>query len=154
MMKLSELCNSHRPTKKPKRVGRGMGSKKGKTCGKGNKGDKARRGYQRRYGQEGGQMPLYKKLPTRGFTNGRFKTVDYAINLDMIERLYKDGEVVNLASLQLKGRAPRRIDAGLKILSRGELTKKVTIEAAAFSASAEEKLKKQGINYTVVPVGR
>lgn len=154
MMKLSELSNSHRPSKKVRRVGRGMGSKRGKTCGKGNKGDKARRGYQRRHGQEGGQMPLYKKLPTRGFTNGRFKKVDFAINLGMIERLFQDGDVVSLIALQQKGYAPRRVDAGLKILSKGELTKKVTIEAAAFSAGAEEKLKKQGIKFTQVPVGR
>lgn len=152
MIKLSELSNTHRPSKKVRRVGRGMGSKRGKTCGKGNKGDKARRGYQRRHGQEGGQMPLFKKLPTRGFTNGRFKTVDFAINLSMIERLFQDGETVSLKTLQEKGHAPRRIDAGLKILSQGELTKKVVIEAAAFSAAAEEKLKKQGISFKQVPV--
>ena len=65
MMKLSELSNSHRPTKKVQRVGRGVGSKRGKTAGRGSKGDKSRRGYQNRFGQEGGQIPLYKKIPTQ-----------------------------------------------------------------------------------------
>lgn len=150
MMDLSRLSNTHRPTKVARRVGRGMGSKRGKTCGKGNKGDKARSGYKRRYGHEGGQMPLYKKSPTRGFSNGRFKNDVFSVNLGMIDRLYKDGEIVNLKTLQEKKLAPRRVDGGLKILSGGELTKKVTIEALAYSAAAKEKLNKQGISFQIV----
>jgi large subunit ribosomal protein L15 len=154
MITLSQLTNSHRPKKKRYRVGRGMGSKCGKTCGRGNKGDKARCGYKTRPGYEGGQIPLYKKSPTRGFTNGKFKNIVFAINLGMIEKLYADGETVTLKTLQEKGFAPRRIPGGLKILSSGELKKKVTIQATFFSKSTEEKLKKNGIAYQQVPVGK
>lgn len=153
MITLSQLANTHRPKKKVQRVGRGVGSKRGKTCGRGNKGDKARQGYKQTYGQEGGQIPLYKKLPTRGFTNGKFKNVNFAINLGMIDKLYEDGEVVNLKSLQEKGYAPRRIPGGLKILSNGELTKKVSIQATFVSEAAAEKMKKQGISFQQVPIG-
>lgn len=147
MITLSQLANTHRPKKKVQRVGRGVGSKRGKTCGRGNKGDKARQGYKHRFGHEGGQIPLYKKLPTRGFTNGRFTSYVFAINLQMIDKLYQDGEIVSLNTLQEKGIAPRRVSGGLKILSNGELTKKVSIEARFFSQATEEKLKKQGISY-------
>ena len=152
MITLSQLKNSHRPKKKPHRVGRGMGSKCGKTCGRGSKGDKARRGYKTRPGHEGGQIPLYKKSPTRGFANARFKNIVFAINLGMIEKLYSDGETVNLKSLQEKGFAPRRIPGGLKILSNGELKKKVTIEASHFSEAAKEKLEKSGISFQQVSI--
>ncbi len=154
MITLSQLTNTHRPNKKRYRVGRGMGSKCGKTCGRGSKGDKARRGYKHAYGQEGGQIPLYKKLPTRGFTNGRFKNEVFAINLSMIEKLFNAGETVNLKTLQEKGFAPRRVPGGLKILSGGELNKKVNIEASFFSQAAEEKLKNNGISFQQVPVGK
>jgi len=141
MITLSQLANTHRPKKKVQRVGRGVGSKRGKTCGRGNK------GYKYRFGHEGGQIPLYKKLPTRGFANGRFTSYVFAINLQMIDKLYQDGEIVSLNTLQEKGIAPRRVSGGLKILSNGELTKKVSIEARFFSQATEEKLKKQGISY-------
>lgn len=154
MITLSQLSNTHRPQKKPYRVGRGMGSKCGKTCGRGSKGDKARRGYKNAFGKEGGQIPLYRKLPTRGFTNGRFKNEVFAINLDMIEKLYQAGEIVNLKTLQEKGHAPRRVPGGLKILSNGELKKKVSIEANFFSQAAEEKLKKNGISFQQVPLSK
>jgi large subunit ribosomal protein L15 len=147
MTNLSQLSNTHRPHKKRYRVGRGMGSKCGKTCGRGVKGDKARRGYKNHFGQEGGQIPLYKKLPTKGFTNGRFKNEVFAINLGMLDKLFVDGETVTLQVLQEKGLAPRRALGGLKILSGGELHKKVTIKATAFSQGAEEKLKKSGIAF-------
>lgn len=152
MMTLSQLKNSHRPKKKRHRVGRGMGSKCGKTCGRGSKGDMARCGYKTRPGHEGGQIPLYKKSPTRGFPNAKFKNVVFAINLGMIEKLYADGETVTLKTLQEKGYAPRRVPGGLKILSNGELKKKVSIEASHFSEAAEEKLKKNGISFQQVPV--
>ena len=152
MMDLANLANTHRPAKKVQRVGRGVGSKRGKTCGRGNKGDKSRRGYQNRFGQEGGQIPLYKKIPTRGFSNARFRICVHAVNLDMIEREFNAGDTVNLKTLQEKGLAPRRVQGGIKILSQGELTKKVAIEAAAYSQAAREKLEKNGISHTVVPV--
>lgn len=154
MITLSQLANSHRPKKKRHRVGRGMGSKCGKTCGRGNKGDMARCGYKTRPGHEGGQIPLYKKSPTRGFTNAKFKNIVFAINLGMIEKLYADGETVTLQTLQEKGFAPRRVPGGLKILSNGELKKKVSIQASYFSEAAEEKLKKNGISFQQVPVGK
>lgn len=150
MMKLSELSNTHRPKKKVQRVGRGVGSKRGKTCGRGNKGDKSRRGYQNRFGQEGGQVPLYKKIPTRGFSNARFRIPMYAVNLDRVEQFFNDGETVNVQSLQQKGLIPRRIKGGIKILSQGQLTKKVSVEAHAFSAAAREKLEQAGISFNVI----
>jgi len=152
MMDLSNLSNTHRPKKKVQRVGRGVGSKRGKTCGRGNKGDKSRRGYLNRFGQEGGQIPLYKKIPTRGFSNARFRTESFPVNLCVIEQAFQDGDIVNLKSLQEKRLVPRRVPGGIKILSQGELTKKVTIEAAGFSQSAREKLEKSGISYKVVQV--
>ena len=152
MMNLAQLTNTHRPAKKRYRVGRGMGSKCGKTCGRGMKGDKARSGFKNHFGQEGGQIPLYKKLPTRGFSNGRFKNEVFAVNLGMIEKLFVDGETVTLQALQQKGFAPRRVPGGLKILSGGELTKKVIVHANAFSQAAGEKLKKSGISFQQVAV--
>jgi large subunit ribosomal protein L15 len=152
MMELSNLSNTHRPKKKVQRVGRGVGSKRGKTCGRGNKGDKSRRGYLRRFGQEGGQIPLYKKIPTRGFSNARFRLESFPVNLCVIEKAFQDGDTVNLKSLQEKNLVPRRVPGGIKVLSQGEVTKKVIIEAAAFSQSAREKLEKNGISYKVVPV--
>jgi large subunit ribosomal protein L15 len=158
MMSLSTLENSSRPSKKPKRVGRGMGSKKGKTCGRGNKGDKSRRGYKTRPGYEGGQLPLYRKSPCRGFSNGRFRSDVYAINLGRLEEIFQDGELISLKTLQEKGIAPRcgpgRAMGGLKILSEGKLTKKVIIEAASFSQAAQEKLKEAGISFNQVGIGK
>lgn len=150
MITLSSLKNTHRPKKKVQRVGRGIGSKRGKTCCRGVKGDKARRGYQRRYGYEGGQLPLYRKLPIKGFPNGRFTSEVYAVNLSLINQLYSDGETVNLETLRAKGYAPREVGGGLKILSAGELKKKVTIEAKSYSKQAQEKLEKAQISFKVV----
>lgn len=150
MILLSELKNSHRPKKKVQRVGRGVGSGRGKTSCRGAKGDKARRGYGRNFGREGGGMPLYRKLPVRGFSNARFQKEVFAINLDDIEKLFSDGEIVSLATLREKGLATRRAVGGLKILGGGILTKKVSIEARALSAAAKEKLEKQQIAVTVL----
>lgn len=154
MITLSTLKNSHRPDKKVQRIGRGTGSGRGKTCGKGHKGDKARRGYKHRYGHEGGQLPLYRKLPCRGMENGRFRSEVFAINLGRLDTAFKDGETISLKSLQEKGIAPRRVPGGLKVLSHGDLKKKVSIEASAFSKAAEEKLKKAGIAYQQVAIGK
>ena len=147
---LSTLANTHRPKQKVQRVGRGPGSKRGKTSCRGVKGDGSRRGSQRRFGYEGGQLPLYRKLPERGFPNGRFKSEVHAVNLWLIQNLYKDGEIVNLKTLREKGYAPREVGGGLKILSKGELTKKVTIEARAFSKAAIEKLEKAKVSFKVI----
>ena len=147
MITLNLLKNSHRPTKNVQRVGRGVGSKRGKTCCRGAKGDKARSGYKRRYGHEGGQLPLYRKLPCRGFPGVRFQTEAVAINLSMINTLFKDGDSVNLKSLRQKGYGPRLAPGGLRILGEGELKKKVTIEAHHYSKSAREKLEKSSISF-------
>ena len=146
MILLSALTNTHRPKKKIQRVGRGVGSRRGKTCCRGSKGDSSRRGYKRRFGYEGGQLPLYRKLPIRGFANGRFTSDVYAINLSLIEQLYNDGETVNLKTLREKGYAPRAPGGGLKVLSGGEVTKKVIVEAHAFSKEALAKLEKAKIS--------
>lgn len=147
---LSTLDNTHRPRKRVQRVGRGVGSKRGKTCGRGNKGDKSRSGYKYHFGREGGQLPLYRKLPCRGFPNAKFRKDVYAVNLSTINELYNDGEVVNYETLRHKGLAHRQETSAVKILSGGELTKKVTIEAHAFSQSAKEKLEKLAIPYKIV----
>lgn len=147
MINLANLINTHRPKRKVQRIGRGPGSHRGKTCGRGAKGDKSRSGYKRRRPQEGGQLPLFRKLPTRGFTNSRFQREVLSINLGLIDILYKDGETVNFESLRKKGLAPRLVPGGIKILGEGELKKKVSIEAHRYSSSAKEKLEKNGISY-------
>lgn len=150
MMTLSTLSNSSRPKKRVQRVGRGLGSKRGKTCCRGVKGDKARRGYKNRFGYEGGQLPLYRKLPTKGFPSARFKNEVYAINLGLLNNLFKDGDVVSLQTLRERGYAPREAKGGLKILAKGELTKKVTLEANSFSKGAIAKLDKAKISYKTI----
>ena len=150
MTNLSQLKDSSRPPKRVQRVGRGIGSKRGETCGRGGKGDSARQGYRKRFGYEGGQVPLYRKLPIRGFTRGRFIKESHAIGLDTIDAYFKDGDVVNMSTLREKGLVSRKLPGGIKILSNGELTKKVTIEAHGFSAAAIQKLQDKAISYTVV----
>lgn len=150
MITLESLQNTHRPRKNVQRVGRGFGSRRGKTCKRGGKGDKARSGYKRRYGREGGQLPLYRKLPCRGFTNERFKNKTYAINFNLINKIFEDGDVVNLETLRSKGYAPRQEIFGLKILAGGELAKKVRIEATAISSSAKVYFDSNNIQYTIV----
>ena len=149
MTLLSNLKNTHRKSKSRMRVGRGCGSGKGKTSGRGHKGAKARSGYKRPYGREGGQMPLHMKLPKRGFSNARFRKELDAINLGLIETLFNDGDVVNEATLRERGYISGSCH-GVKILGKGELKKKVTIEAHAISAGAQEKLKKAKISFTQV----
>jgi len=131
-------------------IGRGIGSKRGKTACRGSKGDKARCGYKRHFGREGGQLPLYRKMPCKGFVNGKFRSTTHAINLGLIDQLYADGEIVNYTTLREKGYAPRFLPGGLKILSPGTLTKSVSIHAHAFSAGAVEKLEKANISFHVV----
>ncbi len=150
MITLGTLSDTHRPKKRVQRVGRGLGSKRGKTCTRGAKGDKARRGYKGRWGYEGGQLPLYRKLPTKGFVNGMFKNDVYAINLGRLNFLFKDGDVINLKTLRARGYAPRDPKGGLKILAQGDLKKKVTIEAHAFSKGAIEKLEKAKVSFKVL----
>lgn len=150
MISLESLQNTHRPRTNVQRVGRGIGSRRGKTCKRGSKGDKARSGYKRRYGREGGQLPLYRKLPCRGFTNSRFKNRTYAINFNLINKIFEDGEVVSFQTLREKGYAPREEILGLKILAGGELVKKVSIEANTLSSTAKTYFEANQIPYTIV----
>jgi len=137
------LSNLHPPagqTKARKRVGRGMGSGHGKTSTRGSKGQRAGTGFGQKRGFEGGQMPLHRRLPKRGFTN-IFKE-DYAIvNLGRLEKL--EGDAFNLEKLMSLG-VIKKQGKGLKILGTGQLTRKLTVEAHQFSKSALEKIQKAG----------
>ena len=129
------------------RVGRGMGSKLGKTSGSGDKGQKSRRGYSRRRGFEGGQMPLHRRMPKRGFHNPF--SVEYSVlNLEELN-VFPAGETVTPELLRAHGFVRRGKDR-VKILGDGELTTKIAIHAHAFSASAKEKISKAGGTFEVV----
>jgi len=137
--------NLHAPVganKKKKILGRGQGTGKGTTAGKGNKGQKARSGGKTYVGFEGGQMPLYRRLAQRGFSNYPFKKEWQIVNLGEIEKRFEAGETVNLASLHEKGLV-KGVEP-IKILAMGDFSKKLKFEAAAVSASAKEKIEKAG----------
>ena len=140
-MKLHELKPAAGSKKAPKRVGRGTGSGLGRNAGKGEKGQKARSGGGVRPGFEGGQMPLYRRLPKRGFTNRNTKDI-VSINITELNR-FEDGTVVTIETLVENGVIKNPKD-GVKILGNGELTKKLTVKANAFSASAAEKIQALG----------
>ncbi len=148
MIQLNNLKNTAYDRKKSKRVGRGPGSGLGKTCGRGEKGAGSRSGYTHRWGYEGGQFRTFMKMPIRGFSNARFAIRLDSINLDQIDRIYKDNEIVNTKTLAEKGFISGKSN-GLKILGNGELNKKVTIEARRVSESAREKLQKHKIEIRV-----
>ena len=140
-MKLHELSPAPGSVRDSYRKGRGPGSGNGKTAGKGHKGQNARSGGGVRPGFEGGQLPLYRKLPKRGFKN-RF-AVNYAIvNVSALNK-FEDGAVVDLATLVEKRIVRKPLD-GLKVLGNGELTKKLTVKATVFSATAKEKIEAAG----------
>ena len=140
-MKLNELKPAEGSTRESYRVGRGPGSGNGKTAGKGHKGQNARSGGGVRPGFEGGQLPLYRKLPKRGFTN-RF-AVNYSIvNVAALNK-FEDGAVVDLEAL-LAAKIVRKPLDGLKVLGNGDLTKKLTVKATVFSATAKEKIEAAG----------
>ena len=140
-MKLHELQPAVGSTTAAKRVGRGVGSGLGKTSGKGHKGAKARSGGGKRPGFEGGQMPLYRRVPKRGFTN-IFGTEYAAVNVERLE-VFNDGDVVTVDELLAKKIIRKPMD-GVKIMGNGELTKKLTVKAAKFTASAKEKIEAAG----------
>lgn len=148
MTDLNTLRDTHRPSKTRKRVGRGIGSKHGKTCGRGEKGAGARAGYKRRYGKEGGNMPIFMKTPIRGFSNARFRTEYDVINLDQIDAVFKDGEVVSVETLKQRGFINGK-SKGIKILGKGELKKKLKIQASAISEGAREKLTQAKIPFEI-----
>src|SRR3984957_18226402 len=129
------------------RVGRGIGSKLGKTSGSGDKGQKSRRGYSRRRGFEGGQMPLHRRMPKRGFHNP-FGVTYSVVNLEELN-VFPEGETVTPDLLRAHGFIRRKTDR-IKVLGDGELTAKITIHAHAFSASAKDKITKAGGTFEVV----
>ena len=140
-MKLHELGPAAGSTTAPKRLGRGVGSGLGKTSGKGHKGAKARSGGGKRPGFEGGQMPLYRRVPKKGFTN-IFRTEYATVNVGQLEA-FDNGAVVTAAMLK-DAKIIRKTLDGVKVLGNGELTKKLTVEAAKFTASAKEKIEALG----------
>ena len=140
-MKLNELKNVEGAKTAPFKKGRGMGSGNGKNCGTGNKGQKSRSGGLKAPGFEGGQTPLYRRLPKFGFTNGAHK--EYAIvNVGSLNK-FKEGTVVDPTLLVESGLVKKEFD-GVKILGNGELTVKLTVKATKFSASAKEAIEKLG----------
>lgn len=141
-MKLHELSPVPGSTTAPKRKGRGAGSGNGKTAGKGHKGQKARSGGGVRPGFEGGQMPLQRRLPKRGFTN-IFATNYAIVNLGDLDKKFEDGAVVDTEAI-VKSGLISKVEDGIKVLGRGEITKNLTVKAAAFSESAKEKIEKAG----------
>ena len=140
-MKLHELKPAFGSTTAPKRLGRGVGSGLGKTSGKGHKGAKARSGGGKRPGFEGGQMPLTMRIPKRGFTN-KWRTEYAAINVERLE-IFEDGAVVTPAALIESG-IIKNICDGVKIMGNGEITKKLTVQANKFTATAKEKIEAAG----------
>ena len=146
-MKLNELSPAAGSTKAAWRKGRGPGSGNGKTAGKGHKGQNARSGGGVKPGFEGGQLPLYRKLPKRGFTNV-FATNYATVNVEKLN-VFEDGAVVDINAL-LEKKIIRKPMDGLKVLGNGEITKKITVKAAIFSASAKEKIEAAGGKAEVV----
>lgn len=146
-MKLNEFKASPGARKAPTRIGRGPGSGTGKTAGKGHKGQNARSGGVRP-GFEGGQMPLYRRIPKRGFNNERNRYHYTEINVDRLN-CFEDGTVVNAELLKEAGLI-RKICDGICVLGNGELTKKLTVEAAKFSAAASKKIQDAGGKAEVV----
>ena len=140
-MKMHELAPAIGSTKESKRIGRGHGSGNGKTAGKGHKGQKARAGHGMRPGFEGGQMPLQRRVPKRGFNN-IFAEEWAAINVSALE-VFEDGTVVDAAALTAKG-IIKKANLPIKVLGNGKLTKKLEVKLNAYSASAAEKITAAG----------
>ncbi|MCR4693567.1 MAG: 50S ribosomal protein L15 [Firmicutes bacterium] len=140
-MRLDELKPTEGSKFAAKRVGRGIGSGTGKTSGKGHKGQNARSGGGVRPGFEGGQMPLYRRLPKRGFKN-IFAKQYVTVNVEVLER-FENGTEVTADTLKEAGIISKTLD-GVKLLGRGDLTKKLTVKVAGYTASAKEKIEKAG----------
>lgn len=147
-MKLHELKPNAGSTQTRKRVGRGIGSGLGKTSGKGHKGQNARSGGGVRPGFEGGQLPLFRRLPKRGFSNYEFKTRYATVNVEDLE-IFDNNTVVTIELLKEKGLIKKELD-GLKILGNGNLTKKLTVQAHKFTNSAKTKIENIGGKIEVI----
>ena len=141
-MDLSSLTNVAGARKRGKRVGRGCGSGMGKTCTRGNKGQNARKGHKQKLGFEGGQMPLVRRLPKRGFNNFEFRAEALGVNVSTLEKLFNAGDEITVAALAAKGLSDNKRPR-VKILGNGELTKKFTVKVPC-SASAKAKIEQAG----------
>jgi len=139
---LSDVKQSAKGHRRRKRVGRGIGSGTGKTCGRGHKGAKSRAGYSRAPTYEGGQMPLFRRLPKRGFSNVRFAEPVVVVNVEALNR-FRKGTEVDQTKLREAGLVKGRVRR-VKILGRGDLKKALTVRADAFSATAREKIEGAG----------
>lgn len=146
-MKLHELAPAE-PKKARKRIGRGPASGQGKTAGKGHKGQKARAGRGMRAGFEGGQMPLQRRIPKRGFVN-IFATEYATVNVSALDKAFADGEIVTIDALVEKGLVKKVLD-GVKVLGNGDISKNLTVQANAFSAAAKQKIEAAGGKAEVV----
>ena len=142
-MRLNDLKPTKGAKHRRKRLGIGESSGHGKTSGKGNKGQKARTGASIRPGFEGGQMPIARRLPKKGFNNVRFKTKYAIVNVSKLEAKFDDGATVNESVLREAGLVQGTVD-GIKVLGSGDLTKKFTVEVDKVSGSAREKIEKAG----------
>lgn len=147
-MELHDLHPAPGATRQRKRVGRGPGSGNGKTAGRGHKGQKSRSGYSRRYGFEGGQMPLVRRIPKRGFTN-IFRVEFQVVNFRDLERVFSEGDTVSPESLIENGLA-RGGKRPIKVLADGDLSKKLIVQAHKFSGSARAGIEKAGGSCEVV----
>lgn len=143
-MKLHNLSPAQGANTTEKRLGRGIGSGLGKTSGKGHKGQWARSGGGVRPGFEGGQMPLTRRLPKRGFKNAMFKKIYSIVNVSVLEQNFENGETVNAEVLLNKGIISKIEEYGLKVLGDGELTKSLTVQANKFTESAAKKIEAAG----------
>jgi large subunit ribosomal protein L15 len=141
-MNLHEVHQGINKHKRARRVGRGLGSGRGKTCGRGHKGQKSRSGHSSHPAFQGGTMPLVRRVPKRGFHN-RFAATVAIVNVGDLERAFEAGDEVTLETLRAKSLAKHRCDE-VKILGDGELTKKLTVSAHRFSAGAREKITQAG----------
>lgn len=149
MITLNDLHPAEGSTHKAKRLGQGIGSGTGKTSGKGNKGDKSRTGGGVRPGFEGGQMPLTRRTPKRGFNNARFAKVFQPVNLEALDKKFDAGAEVD-AEAMFNARIIRNKDIPVKILADGDLTKALKIKAGAFSKEAVKKIEAAGGTHEVV----
>ena len=149
-MQLHDISKGIHKRKKRKRIGRGTGSGQGKTAGKGHKGHSSRQGFKQNPVSEGGQNPLIRRVPKRGFFNGAFKKDFAIVNLSALEACFEAGATIDEAALRVRGLVKGRHDDGVKILGDGTLTKALTVHATKFSGSAAEKLAAAGGSAVVV----
>lgn len=147
-MKLHELKSAEGSRKRRKIVGRGPGSNWGKTAGRGENGQKSRSGYSHKTGFEGGQLPLYRRLPKRGFSNARFKTEYAVINLSDLNK-FEDGALITPEILKEMGLIKNEKN-GIKVLGNGKLEKKLTVKAHKFSSASKEQIEKLGGKVEVI----